>query len=350
MILANLTCGYLNMLTHLCQGAGLYGSVQSIDIIKSNDLLSERISTGEGYQRLAGMYLRYLPEFEYWAPESVKEACSLLQEYAGKAEVMAGGTDLLVCMKHRTVSPQHVIGLKNIPDLDVITYSEDRGLRLGALVTHQSIVDSSIIQQRFAALAAACSKIGTPQIRSTGTIGGNLCNAAPSADSAPPLIAFGASVKVVGPEGERTMPLEGFFTGPGETALLAGEILSEIQVPSLPPHTGAIYLKLSARTAVDIAAVGVAALITLDLQSGTCSDAKIALGAVAPTPIRAKMAEEIIRGKQVEDELIQKAAQAASEEAHPISDVRGSADYRAEMVRVLTKQAVSQALAQASSA
>ena len=187
-------------------------------------------------------YLRYLPQFEYFAPKSVKEACSLLQEYDGKARVIAGGTDLLVNMKHRTMAPQYVIGLKNVLDLDGITHSEAGGLRLGTLTTLQSIADSPIIRERFGALATACSKIGTPQVRIMGTIGGNLCNAAPSADAAPPLIAFSAVVKLVSPEEERIMPLEEFFTGPGETVLLPGEILSEFQVPSLPPHTVAVYL------------------------------------------------------------------------------------------------------------
>ena len=293
------------------------------------------------------IYLRSLPEFEYFAPKSIKEACSLLQEYEGRAKVMSGGTDLLVNMKYRTVAPQFVIGLRNVPNLDSITYSEAKGLRLGTLVTHKSIVDSPIIRERFEALAVACSKIGTPQVRSMGTIGGNLCNAAPSADSAPPLIAFGAVVKLASPEGERIISLEDFFAGPSKNVLQVGEILSEIQVPNPPPHTGVVYLKLPARTAVDIAAVGVAVSITLDLKSRICSVARIILGAVAPTPTRVNKAEEIIKGKKIEDNLVEEAARVASEECFPISDIRSSADYRREMVKVLTKQAISKALEQA---
>ncbi len=294
-------------------------------------------------------YLRYLPELEYFAPKSVKEACSLLLQYDGKAKVMTGGTDLLVDMKYRRAAPQYLIGLRSVPDLDAITCSEAEGLRLGALATHQSIADSVIIKEKFGALAVACSKVGTPQIRGVATIGGNLCNAAPSADSAPPLIAFGAKVKLVSPGGERLILLEEFFTGPGEAVLQAGEILTEIQVPNLPPHTGGVYLKLPARGAVDIAAVGVAALITLNSDNETCSDAKIVLDAVAPTPIRARKAEEILNGEKIADTLIQKAAQMASEEARPISDVRSSAEYRTEMVKVLTRHAIIQALEQAKS-
>lgn len=292
-------------------------------------------------------YLRRLPEFQYFAPKSLGEACSILQEHDGTAKVMAGGTDLLVKMKHRATAPKYVIGLKNVPGLDSITYSDSEGLRVGSLVTHQSIADNSIIRERFGALASACSKIGTPQVRNMGTIGGNLCNAAPSADSAPPLIAHRAMVRLVSPDGERFVPLEEFFTGPGNTVLASNEILTEIQVPSSPNR--GVYLKLPARTAVDIAAVGVAALITLDSKGEICRDARIVLGAVSPTPMRAKKAERAIKGKEVTDSLIEKAAQLASEEARPLSDVRSSAYYRTEMVRVFTKQAIRQALEEARS-
>ncbi|MFC1867832.1 FAD binding domain-containing protein [Thermodesulfobacteriota bacterium] len=292
-------------------------------------------------------YMRYLPDFEYFAPCSVKEACSLLGEYQGEAMVMAGGTDLLVQMKHRTVVPKYVIGLKGVPDLDGIAYSESEGLRIGSLVSHQSIADSPMVKERFGALATACSKVGTPQVRVMGTVGGNLCNAAPSADSSPPLIAFSANLKLAGPEGERVIPLEEFFTGPGETVLQSGEMLSEIQVPTPLSHTGAVYLKLPARTAVDIAVAGVAALITMEGE--ICSNARIVLGAVGPTPIRAKRAEEIITGKKIAGDLIRKSARAASEECRPISDVRGSVAYRTEMVELLTEQAINQALEKAES-
>lgn len=293
------------------------------------------------------MYLRYLPEFEYLTPQNVKDVCSLLLQHAGKAKVMAGGTDLLVLMKNRSVTPQYVVALGNVPYIDGISFSEAKGLRLGTLATHQSIADSPVIKNRFGCLAEACSKVGTPQIRNMGTIGGNLCNGAPSADSAPPLIAFGALIKLINSGGERIIPLEDFFIGPGETAFATGEILTEIQVPCPPSHTGGVYLKLPARTAVDIAAVGVAALITLGLKNEICSDIRIVLGAVAPTPIRAKMAEEIIKGKRIDDVLIKQAAQLASEEALPISDVRSSAEYRLEMVKVLTRTAINQAIEKA---
>jgi len=296
------------------------------------------------------MVLRYLPEFEYFAPKDIREACRLLQEHGGRAKVMAGGTDLLVHMKHRTLIPQYVIGLKHLSDLGFVEYSEDRGLRIGALATHQSVAESPIIKERFGALGGACSKVGTPQIRSMGTVGGNLCNGSPSSDSAPPLIALNAAVRLLGVGGERVIPLEAFFVGPGETALRAGEILTEIQVPSPPLRTKLTYVKLPARTRVDMAAVSAAVLVTLDSKNEICQDIRIVLGAVAPIPLRARRAEEVLRGKKIEDQLIQQTAQRASEEAQPISDIRSSADYRREMVTVLTKQAIGQALGQAPSA
>jgi len=283
-----------------------------------------------------------LPKFEYLRPKTIQEACSLLSQYGDKARVMAGGTDLLVKMKDRAVTPQYLIGLSGIPNLDYIE-ADAEGLRIGALATIKSIIDSSVIQERFRLLADAASKMATVQVRNMGTVGGNLCNAAPSADSAPPLICLGAKAKLVGLKGERVIALEEFFTGPGETVLKAGEILTEVQVPNQPAHTGGAYQKIS-RVAVDLAVVGVAALVTLEGKNGLCSEARITLGAVAPTPIRAKRAEGVLKGKKIEDGLVEEAGRVASEEARPITDVRGSVYHRTEMVRVLTKRAIRQAL------
>ncbi len=290
-----------------------------------------------------------LPKFEYLAPRTVDEVCSLLTQYKEKARVIAGGTDVLVGMKEREMVPQYLVGLKGIADLDYIEYDEIYGLRIGALASNQSIADSAVIQQRFGILARAAALIGTPQIRNMGTIGGNLCNAAPSADTASPLVALGAIVKLASRNGERTVPLEKFFAGPGETVLQPDEVLTEIQVPKPPPGTVGAYLKLFPRGGVDIAAVGVASWLTLG-EDNTCRDARIVLGAVAPTPMRAKGAEVAIKGTKMEDKAIEEAAQTASEEARPISDVRGSAEYRREMVKVLTRRALKQSLEQAKSA
>ena len=207
------------------------------------------------------------------------------------------------------------------------------------------IESSPIIQERVPVLASAASQMGSPSIRNMETIGGNLGRAAPSADTAPPLIALGARVKIAGIKGDRTVGIEEFFLGPGETVLQSDEIITEIQVPEPPPYTRGVYLKMPAGRKIGIAAVGVAVIVTLDAGYASIVDARIVLGAVAPTPIRITKAEDIIKGKAIKQQLLEKAAQAAAEEAKPISDIRASASYRRQMVKVLTAQALTQVTA-----
>lgn len=286
-------------------------------------------------------YLLKLPKFEHFEAKEILEACLLLSKYGERAKLIAGGTDLLVSMKKREVIPEYLIDIKGIRDLSYIQYQ--RGvLRIGAVTPLNDIEGFPIIQERFPILASACHQIGTPQIRNLGTIGGNLCNASPSADTAPALIGLGAKAKIMGLKGERTISLEEFFVGPGQSALQDSEILTEIIVPELPGLSRGEYLKLPARTTIDIAVVGVAVIVTFDPKDNKIGDIKIVLGAVAPTPVRAHKAEKIIIGKTVEGQLIEKAAQVAAEEARPISDIRGSAKYRREMVKVLTQRAIKQ--------
>jgi CO/xanthine dehydrogenase FAD-binding subunit len=284
-----------------------------------------------------------LPNFEYLAPVTMEEVLALLNELSGKARLIGGGTDLLIQMKERKQTPQYLIGLKGIPNLSDIADDAGEGLKIGAMVTNQSIAESVPIRKAFGFLAEAAASIGTPQVRNLGTIGGNLCNAAPSADTAPPLLALDSKVVLVSSKREREIPLEDFFVGPGSTVADRDELLTEIRVPNPPPHSGGSYVKLFPRSSVDIAAVGVSALITLD-ENMNCKDARIILGAVGPKPIRAKRAEEVIRGEAPKGNVIEKTAEIASEEAQPISDRRSSADYRRQMVAVLTKRALLQAL------
>jgi CO/xanthine dehydrogenase FAD-binding subunit len=292
------------------------------------------------------MRLRTLPPFEYLAPKDLSEVCSALKDHGERARILAGGTDLLLAMKQRTCTPQLLIGLKQVPGLDQCSSINGQGVTLGALATHQSVVENQLIRTTYGALWKACSLVGTPNIRSMGTIGGNLCNGSPSADTAPPLIAYGATLKLRGVTEERTLPLESFFLAPGKTALLPGELLVSINLPALPARTGVTYVKLTARVTVDIAAVCVAASITIDADE-TCRDACIVLGAVAPTPFRAKGAEALLMGERLQHTIIEKAALRAAEEARPISDLRASAGHRTEMVAVLTREALDAALAQA---
>ncbi len=281
-----------------------------------------------------------LPEFELFSCKSVEEACSLLSGYKGEAQVFAGGTDLLVKMKQRRATPRILINIKKIPGLDYIRYDENDGLKIGALASVDSLARSSVVVKKFPALGEAAAVLGTPHVRVLATLGGNVCNASPAAECAPALLTMGAKGKIVGPMGERTVLLESFFTGPGKNVLQTGEILTEIQVPNLPPHTRGVHLKYGSRR-VDVAIVGVSVLMTMDGQ--TCRDVRIALGAVGPTPFLAKKAEDVLRGKTLDvenKELVEKAAVTAAFESVPISDIRGRSDRRKELVKVLVKEAI----------
>lgn len=286
-----------------------------------------------------------LPKFDYVGVDTVGEACAELAKHKrGVARVLAGGTDLLVRMKDRVCEPKYLIGIKKIKGLDKVVYDRSEGLRIGALATHKEVMDSGVAQRRYGSVVEALEKIGTVQVRNLGTVGGNLCNAAPSADSAPILIALGAKVKLAGVGGERELLLERFFKGPGKTALKGDEILTEIIIPNEKLHSGSKYEKLFARTSVDIACVGAACWVLVNPKNRAIKDVRIVLGAVAPVPLRAKRAERVLRGKVATDELIKEAGEVASQEAKPISDIRASKEYRTEMVKVMTRRAVKGAL------
>jgi carbon-monoxide dehydrogenase medium subunit len=281
--------------------------------------------------------LRKLREFEYLEPSSLSEAVSLLNQHSKAAKIFAGGTDLLVDMKEGELSPRYLIDIKGIPGQDYIKYDEKKGLRMGALTTMRQIETSRVVREQFPPLAQAAKVLGSVQVRNRATIGGNLCNASPAAETAPPLLVLGAKVKLVGSRGERMLPLEEFFVGP-ELTVLDKEILTEIIVPSPSPHTRGVYISISRRRAVDLALVGVAVAAVVDPEKGRWKEVKIALGAVGPTPMRVPKAERILNGKRIDAALIEKAARIASDEADPISDVRASAWYREEMVRVLVQR------------
>jgi carbon-monoxide dehydrogenase medium subunit len=288
-----------------------------------------------------------LPNFKYLRPETLEEACSLLSQFNGKARVIAGGTDLMVNMKQKTVRPAYLIDISCLPGLNTIEYNQEDVLKIGALCTHSDIESSSVIQEKFNILAQACRSIGSVQIRNLGTIGGNLCNASPSADSAPALLGLDAKVRIFGSAGEDAIELAKFFTGPGQTLLKPDEILTGIDISATSPPSSAVFLKLSPRRAMDLAVVGVGIVLWLSADGSSCTDIRIALGAVAPVPIRAIKAEEILRGQKLDNALIDETARVASEETKPITDIRGSVEYRKEMVQVLTQRGIQQAIAQA---
>ncbi len=272
--------------------------------------------------------------FDHYSPETLPEALELLAQLNGRTHVNAGGTDLLLKMKSGILAPKTIVNIKKLPELQGIVYDDTAGLKLGALTTLRQLTRSAIISDHYPALACAAGLMASEQIRSFATVGGNLCNGSPSADTAPPLIALDSTAVIVSQSGERQLPLEEFFHGPGQTALKPGELLQEIHVP--PPAGQTIYRKHTPRACMDIAVVGVA--IRLRLVDGVCQEARIVLGAVAPVPLRVKEAEAVLTGERVDDGRIAQAAKIATESCSPIDDVRSSAWYRKRMVSVLTRR------------
>jgi carbon-monoxide dehydrogenase medium subunit len=277
--------------------------------------------------------------FEYHCPDSLEEALKLLGGKGGRVAVLAGGTDLLVKAKQRGVEPSAVVSIRKIPSLALIEERSD-GLRIGAAVRMIQLERSEVVRRAFPLLAEAVSAVGSIQIRHMATIGGNLCNASPAADGSVALLALDSTVHVAGPHRTRSVPLSEFFLGPGKTALAPNELLTGMSIPYLLPHTGTAFARIS-RTDMDLAKVNVATALTLDGEK--VSGARVALGAVAPTVMRAAAAERVLVGGVPSDELLQKAAEEASKEARPITDVRSTAEYRRRLVSVLVRRTLVQA-------
>ena len=301
-----------------------------------------------------------MKKFDYFKPKTVEEALTLFAKYGGKSKLIAGGTDVIVMIKQKAMAPDALISLREIPGLNEIKFNGS--LSIGPMVTHRAIEKSEIIRKNFSALTDAVDDLGSIQIRNVATIGGNICTAAPSADTATPLLVLGTQVKIKTPRGERNVPIEEFFKGPGETALKSGEMVKELLIPKPLPNTGSAYHKLQRRLALDLPILGVSVLLSLDKNKITCSDllctaspissilhkmeedeiickeVRIALGVAAPTPMRAVKAEALLRGKKLSDELLEEAANTASQEAQPRDTLRGEAWYRKDMVRVLVKR------------
>jgi len=278
-------------------------------------------------------------------PFSMDEALALCSKHREKAKIIGGGTDLMVQIKKNTLPAEVLIGLENIRGLRVISYDQSSGLSIGAMTSVEAIEKSALVMKEAAVLAAAAGTLGNPLIRKTATIGGNLCNASPSADLAPACLVLGAKLKIAGPEGEKVVDIDDFFTGPGETILAPDEILTQIIIPPLPAQARGVYLKSTRSKGADLAQVGVAVMVAP--AGGLIEDIKIALGAVAPRPIRAKRAEEALRGKEWDDRTIEEACRLASLEASCISDARASAAYREKLIPVMLERAVKQAVAAA---
>lgn len=279
-----------------------------------------------------------MKNFEYFEPRTLKEAVGLLVKYKRGAKLLAGGTDLMIEMKGDFVKAKCLINLKKIKGLDKITYNKKEGLTIGSLVTWTNILSSKPIHQYYPILREAASLMGCPQIRNMGTIGGNICHASPSADSAPALMVYDAKCVIAGPGRERMIPIEKIFTGVQKISLKEGEILTGFRIPTPDPKSKGCYLKFSPRRAMDLPIVGVGVLV--GTSNGIFKEVKIALGAVAPTPIRSRRAEGFLLGKPINDESIRQAAEEAVKESKPITDIRASREYRLGLVKELTQRAL----------
>ena len=285
-----------------------------------------------------------MARFEYLEPHTLRQAISMLQRHGQSARIVAGSTDFLIRSRQGVWRPDYVVNLQHVPGLDRIRYSRRSGLRIGAMVTLQSLEQDPNVRENYPALATGATSFAGVQVRNLATLGGNVCNASPAGDTLPGLLALQAECRIVGPEGERWVPLDQFFTGPGQTVLQQSQILAEFRLPPQPRNSGSLYIKHSPRGAMDIASVGVASAVTLQDRGQVCSDVQIALGAVAPTPIRAYSAEDMLRGQTITPALIEAVAQEAENLARPITDVRNSADYRKSIAGALTRRTLENAI------
>jgi carbon-monoxide dehydrogenase medium subunit len=288
---------------------------------------------------------KMLPDFELIQPEDLNEATAILLELGAKACPLAGGTDIFVSMREKEFHPEYLIDLKGIGELRGIVLDGDRRVSIGATTTLHEVETSKLVKEICPVLAETVGQIGSMQVRNRGTIGGNLGNGSPAADSARALLILDAELVLESAAGRRTVPIESFFLGPGETAIRTGEILRSILVPAPKPGTHMVSLKYGPRRAMDCAVASVAVAITFD-SSGVCRSARIALGSVAPTPIRPRRAEEVLVGQEITELCLKKVAEAAAAEARPITDVRASAGYRSHLVEVLVKRAIQKAVEQ----
>lgn len=281
---------------------------------------------------------------EYHQPESWDEAIALLGKVGREGKVLAGGTDLMLQLDRGEIKPTHVISLAAIPNWDSVKFNGS--LSISAGTTFRQLERMPGLRSSHAALIDAARQVGGVQIRNVATVAGNFCNASPAADSVPPLIVLDALLTVLGSKGEREIPVDAFITGPGQTILAEGELLKKIHVPELPERSASVFLKAGRRNAMEISIVCVAVRLTLDEGGKTCSEARISVGAVAPTPIRARRAEEFLEGQVLEDSVLEAAAKETVKATSPISDVRASAEYRQYLTGVMVGRAIAACRAQ----
>jgi len=270
-------------------------------------------------------------DYDYIKPSTLKEVFTLLKEYGPKATLIAGGTDVMLNIRNREVSPDILISLRGLNDLRYIRKND--GYHIGALTTHRMVEQSDVVRTELSALHDAASQVGSVQIRNVATVGGNICNAAPSADTAGPLLVLDATAVLEGPGGRRRVPIADFFTGPSTTVRKADEVLIEFHIPEKSKHFGSAYWKHARRRAMDLPLLGVAVGLTLS-EGDEISGARIGLTVAAPVPIRAFKAEEFLRGKLWDREVLAEAGRIASSEASPRDSLRSTAWYRRDMIEV----------------
>jgi CO/xanthine dehydrogenase FAD-binding subunit len=283
--------------------------------------------------------------FELHSPKSLPEALDFLARYRGAARVLAGGTDLVPKLQKGVLRPDAVVSLRGLAELRGIAFDSETGLAIGAMARHAEVLENPDVRKLYPALVEALSQLATVHVRNMGTIAGNLCNASPCADSAPILLARDARLAIAGPDGARELPLSEFFLGPGRTALAPGEILTAIRVPRPPPGAGHAFRSISARSRVDMSAASAGVMVRL--EDGRIAQARLVLGAVGPTPLRAGAAEALMVGKVPRPELFVEAGEAAAAEARPITDVRASSAWRRRVLAVLVRRAAAAALERA---
>jgi CO/xanthine dehydrogenase FAD-binding subunit len=270
-------------------------------------------------------------DYDYKKPGSLKEVFGLLKQYGSKATLIAGGTDVIINIRNRELSPEVLISLRGLKDLSYIR--KNNGYHIGALTTHRMLEQSDMVRAELSALHDAASQVGSIQIRNVATVGGNICNAAPSADTAGPLLALDATVVLEGPNGRRRIPIADFFTGPSKTVRKGNEVLIEFDIPEEPGPFGSAYWKHSRRRAMDLPLLGIAVGLTVS-ESQEISNARIGLTVAAPVPIRAHKAEEFLKGKRLDDDMLAEAGKIACSEASPRDSLRGRAWYRREMIEI----------------
>ena len=283
--------------------------------------------------------------FAFVSPRTLDEAVQAMAGAGGNARALAGGSDLVDQMRVGRRTPSLVVDIKNIPDMQRLEYIPGEGLHMGAGVSCTRTGEYAPVAEHYPSIKEVCGLIGSTQIQNRASIAGNVCNSAPSGDTIPPLLTYDARCIVVGPSGRREVPIGEFFAGPGQNTMAADELLLEIVVPPPPANSSGHYLRFIPREEMDIAVAGSASMIAVDPASKRCTTARIALASVAPTPVRARDAEAALEGQVLNEDVVKAASDLTPNATSPISDVRGSVEYRKELCKVLTQRTLEHCLA-----